>query len=66
MRYEITIKIPWAKIGCNPGDLFIEIDPESKSGIRKLGKYLQEKFGKDNVAVWEVTPTEPEYKKVKL
>lgn len=52
MEYVIEIVIPWAEIGCNPGTLVIQIETESKSGIKKLKKYLQGKFGEDRVTVW--------------
>jgi len=51
MDYDIKIEIPWALIQCNPEELNIRVS-ESKSGIKKLKKYLQDKFGEKNVSVW--------------
>jgi len=52
MKYDIEINIPWAVLGCNPEKLVCRVE-ESKSGIKKLKKYLQGLFGERNVKVWQ-------------
>ncbi len=53
MKYEYHVKRP-AGSDFNPGDIIINRD-ESRPGAISLLKWLQSKFGRENVTLWKVT-----------
>lgn len=56
MKYEYHISRP-AGVSFGAGDLILERD-ESKPGAISLLKWLQDKFGEENVTLWAVIVAE--------